>query len=251
MYFFVLRYFYSKFSGAISSSLLFKGDEHVENDILEGAIKKHSFHGLSLLTRHKILQTYYKFIMYRNPVERLLSAYRSKVEIEPLQGFARMHPQYNWLKRSIFRYKHSSAYKKWAANLGMAKISISFSDFVDYWLTGGLKHDEHFQTIFTLCQPCHVRYDYYGNFDTLEHDAEVLIKHIKSDSVFLRDSYYKDGEQTSVTAPEYYSQLSTKQKKMIIIKLARDLSFYYTIFPSQKDSHKSIMGSNFDIPPFY
>ena len=140
---------------------------------------------------------------------------------------------------------------KWKINHGKTKIPISFSDFVDYWLyTDGVKHDEHFQTIFTICEPCHVRYDYYGNFDTLKHDAGVLIKHIKSDSVLLRDDYYKDGEQTSVIAPKYYSQLSTKQKKMIIIKLARDLSFYYTIFPSQRDSHKQIMGIDFRYSSF-
>ena len=237
------------FAGAIPSSLLFKSN--VDNGILEKAIKKHSFAGLSSLTRQKILQNYYKFIMYRNPVERLLSGYRSKIEANPLQGFRYKDPPYNWLKRKIFAYKHPQKYMKWKINHGKTKIPISFSDLVDYWLyTDGMKYDEHFQTIFTICQPCHVRYDYYGNFDTLEHDAEVLIKHIKSDSVLLRDDYHKNGEQTSAIAPKYYSQLSTKQKKMIIIKLARDLSFYYTIFPSQRDSHKQIMGIDFRYSSF-
>ena len=239
------------FSGTLPSSLLFKSNEDVDNDILEVAIKRHSFIGLSLKTRQNILQNYYKFIMYRNPVDRLLSAYRSKVEKKPLDGFGHDRPHYNWLKKTIFQYKHPHEYKKWRANRGKEKIPISFSDFVDYWLfTDGVKYDEHFQTIFTLCQPCHVRYHYYGNFDTFEHDAEVLTKHIKSDSVLLRDSYYKDGEQTSIIAPKYYGQLTQKQKKMIVIRLARDLSFYYTIFPSQRDTHKEIMGINFDIPPF-
>ena len=239
------------FLGAIPSSLLFKGDEYVDNDILEEAINKHSFLGRTSMARLKILKMYYKFIMYRNPVERLLSAYRSKVGKDPLQLFPSKQSKYNRVKKSIFQYKHSFEYNKLVANHSRARISISFSDFVDYWLfTEKLNRDEHFQTIFTICQPCYVHYHYYGNFDTFAHDSEVLTRHIKSDSVLLRDSYYNDREQTSDIASKYYSQLSTKQKKMIIIKLARDLSFYYTLFPSQRDSHKSIMGIEFDIPPF-
>ena len=241
------------FSGALPSSFhsLLKSKKDVDHNILEVAIKKYSFIGLSLKTRQKILQNYYKFIMYRNPVERLLSAYRDKIEKKPLDRFGLDDPQYNMPKKKIFQYKHPHEFKKWLASGGKEKIPISFSDFVDYWLfTDGVKDDEHFQTIFTLCQPCYVRYHYYGNFDTFEHDAEVLTKHIKSDSALLRNSYYKDGEQTSIITPKYYGQLTQKQKKMIVIKLARDLSFYYTIFPSQRDTHKAIMGINFDIPPF-
>ena len=189
--------------------------------------------------------------MYRNPVERLLSAYRSKVEKEPLQGLDGNRPHFNWLKQAIFRYKHPNEHKKWKAGRGREKISISFSDFADFWLfTDVLKGEEHFQTIYTLCKPCHVRYHYYGNFDTLDRDADVLIKHIKSDSELLQKGYYKDSKQTSSIAPKYYSQLSEKQKKMIIIKLVRDLDFYYTIFPSQRGSHKAMMGIDIDIPPY-
>ncbi len=231
--------------------MLFKKNEDIKNGILEETIKKHSFTGLSSATRRKILKTYYKFIMYRNPVERLVSAYRSKVEKFPLQGFLPTKPEYNWLKRRIFKSKHPKAHKIWTAHKGKAKVPISFPDFVDYWLTGYLDGDEHFQTIYNLCRPCHVRYDYYGNFDTFDHDAEVLIRQIKSDPVFLRDSYYKKGEQTSTMAPSYYQQISLRKKKHIVIKLTRDLSFYYAIFPSQHNSHKSVMNITFDIPPFH
>ena len=174
---------------------------------------------------------------------RLLSAYRSKVE--------QYTPDYNWLKRNIFQYKHPGEYKKWRVDRGKEKIPISFSDFIDYWLFNKtLNGNDHFMPIFTICQPCQVRYHYYGNFDTYEHDANVLIKHIESNSTLLRDGYYEAGKQTSVVAPKYYKQLSKNQKKLIISKLAKDLSFYYTIFPSQRDTHKSIMGIDFDIPPF-
>lgn len=239
----------SHYLGAVPASELFKHHERVSNDRLEVAITKHSFMGLSSSKKKHILQTYYKFIMYRNPVERLLSAYRSKIEKKPLHGFGHDAPHYNWLKKDIFQYKHPNNYRKWKAAEGKSEIPISFSDFIDFWLyKGGLQFDEHFQTIYELCQPCYVRYQYYGNFDTFEKDAEVLINHIDSDSILLRDGYYDYSERTKYVAPDYYSQLSNKQKKLTIMRLSRDLLFYYTLFPSENDTHKTIMDCDFDIP---
>lgn len=238
-------------SGAVPSSILFKNRDKVNNDILDEAINKHSFIGLSPNRKHRILRTYYKFIMYRNPIERLLSAFRSKIERKPLQGFEHDNPHYNWLKKEIFEYKHPSEFEEWRDAGGETEVPISFPDFVDYWLyRGGLQFDEHFQSIYSLCQPCAIRYDYYGNFDNFEQGAEVLTKHIESDTILLRDGYYEDGEQTSFVAPKYYTQLSDKQKKLIVTKLARDLGFYYAIFPSEKNRHKSIMDIDFDVPIF-
>ena len=223
----------------------------MSNEILDEAINKHSFIGLSPHKRQRILRTYYKFIMYRNPIERLVSAFRSKLERKPLQGFKHDYPHYNWLKKDIFKYKHLDDYIEWRAGGGKTKVPISFPDFIDYWLfTDGLQFDEHFQSIYSLCQPCYIRYNYYGNFDTFEEDAEVLTKHVQSDTILLRESYYEDGQQTSFIAPNYYTQLTDRQKKLVITRLSQDLGFYYTIFPSDIDRHKSIMGIDFDILTF-
>lgn len=166
-----------------------------------------------------------------------------------MHGLGYNIPNYNWLRKDIFAYKNPDDYQKWKSALGKLEIHISFSDFVDYWLhMGGLQFDEHFQTIYSLCQPCYVRYHYYGNFDTFDSDAEVLTKRIGSDNILLRDGYYKNGQETTYIAPDYYSQLSSSQKKLIIARLAWDLSFYYTIFPSEKDSHKTVMDCDIDLP---
>ena len=99
--------------------------------------------------------------MYRNPLDRLLSAYQSKVERVPLQGLERYKPHSNGLKKEIFAYTHPDSYRAWKFADGKKQVSISFSDFVDYWIhMRGLKFDEHFQTIFSLCQPCYARYHY-------------------------------------------------------------------------------------------
>lgn len=236
---------------ALPPSELFKSRDNVNQEILEQAISKFSLSGLTEDRKKNILQTYYKFVMYRNPIERLVSAYRSKVQRFPLVGLDYEKPHYNWLRMKIYSYKHPRDFHVWYADKGKTPIEISFSDFIEYWLhSKGLNNDEHFQSIYTLCQPCQVRYDYYGNFDTFEADGEILIQHMGSDNILLRDGYYQTGETTSDLAPEYYSSLSDEQKKLIVTKLALDLSFYYNIFPIERDSHKIIMNTEFDVPLF-
>ncbi len=228
-----------------------KKRDDVDQKKIEAAISNHSFQGLTPARKANILKNYYKFVMYRNPVERLFSAYRSKVQRFPLVGLEYDTPHYNWLNRNIYAYKHPELYQKWTINESTAPVDINFSDFIDYWLfTGGLNHDEHFQTIFSLCQPCQVRYSYYGNFNTFDKDADILISHIKSKEILLREGYYEEGERTSNIAPQYYRELSSKQKKLIVVKLALDLSFFYSIFPLERDSHKDIMDTDIDVPIF-
>ena len=82
--------------------------------------------------------------------------------------------------------------------------------FRHYWISArGLHSDEHFQTIFDMCQPCQVRYNYYGNFNTFEADAEVLIEQLGSDSSLLNEGYHNTKNLTSDVAPELYSLLSS------------------------------------------
>lgn len=237
--------------GALPTNELFKSRDGVDQQKLEAAISKLSIALLSQRRKNFIIKNYYKFVMYRNPIERLFSAYRSKVQRFPLHGLGHEKPHYNWLRMKIFEYKHKMLYTKWRATRGNDSIWITFSDFIDYWLYGGgLTFDEHFQSIYDLCQPCQIRYNYYGNFRTFTDDAAVLIEHLKANISLLREGYYQEGESTSDLAPQYYRSLSNQQKKLVINRLALDLSFYYSIFPSERNSHKLIMDTDIDIPIF-
>ena len=45
----------------------------------------------------------------------------------------------------------------------------------------------------------------------------------------------------------YYGQLSENQKLKILKKLAPELTLYYMLFPSEKGTHKQILGIEADI----
>lgn len=190
--------------------------------------------------------------MYRNPLERLVSAYRSKVKRIPLQGLEDEQPHYNWLRKRIYKYTHPQGYRRWYRDSGSTAIDIKFPDFVAYWLDNAdyrTRHDTHLMLIFDLCEPCRVRYHYYGNFATFEQDANVLASRIGTSMEFLRQSYYKNAErETDKITSEYYGQLTLEQKIRVFKRLAVELDFYYHLFPSERNSHVSTLNITTHIP---
>lgn len=202
--------------------------------------------------KENIIKHYYKFIMYRNPVERLVSAYLSKVYRHPMIGLNSSEPERNWIRLKTYVLVHPIKFKKWKERGANEPVTISFTDFLQYFIkTWGLKTDEHFKTTFDLCTPCKIRYSYYGNFNTFSKEAGVLSDRIHGNMTYLLKPSVRKTGLTSSVAPKYYRKITEKQKKKIIDILATDLQFYYTIFPAERDSHKAIMGVDYDVPTFH
>lgn len=235
--------------GLITKEDLDKSRDDIDQNKLEDNIILTSFISRRKSERIKIVKGYFKFVMYRNPLERLLSAYRSKVRRYPLVGLQKDVPHYNWLRRHIFAYTHPSDYKEWILHGGQYMVNISFNDFIDYWLAYDLSNDEHFRTVFNLCEPCRISYNYYGNFKTFLKDASVFTHRIGANSKVLRVGYYENNGNinTEKLVQVYYRELNIYQKLALIRKLSLELDFYYHIFPPEKDSHKQILGIEYDI----
>lgn len=237
--------------GVIPRSELYKSRDHVNQVALESAVYKHSFRSKDSDTKVTVLKSYFKFTMFRNPLERLASSYRSKIERFKLLGTDDQSPPFNWLRKVILKHTHPQLYSKWAKTKGNMSLSIEFCDFIDYWLVSqrrDFKFDEHFMLITDICQPCRTRFDFYGNFNHFKRDAQVLISKIGANSTDLRSGYYSEDTSTEARMQQYYSTLSEGQKKHVLRKMALDLEFYYTIFPEEKDKHKKILGLPDDLP---
>ena len=190
--------------------------------------------------RLKNLDMYYKFVMVRNPLDRLVSSFSDKIEIH-VTNFGSPN-KCLWARHLIFKKIHN---QQWTKN-----ASISFSDFIVYWLnpdSSRFSTNDHFMPIVNVCQPCAARFDYYGNFNHFDRDAAVLIDKIGASSSDLRQGYYSEQSSTDQRMKLYYSTLTDELKIAVVRKLALDLEFYYTIFPKERDIHKHILDLNIDL----
>ncbi|NXP49262.1 CHSTE sulfotransferase, partial [Heliornis fulica] len=145
------------------------------------------------------LKNYFKFIFVRNPMERLLSAYRNKFgEIKEYQQ--------KYGVEIVRRYRKNGG--------NSAGDDVTFSEFLRYLLDEEVERmNEHWMPIYNLCQPCAVRYDFIGSYERLNADANYILERIQSPSFIHfpeRQSWYKP-----VTAETLHYYLCNTQRRLI------------------------------------
>uniref|UniRef100_A0A8C7P4E9 Carbohydrate sulfotransferase n=1 Tax=Oncorhynchus mykiss TaxID=8022 RepID=A0A8C7P4E9_ONCMY len=111
------------------------------------------------------LKHYFKFMFVREPMERLLSAYK----------FGEIKAYQEKYGAEIIR-----PYKKChSKDTAVAGDDVTFSEFVRYLLDEDVEHkNEHWMPIYNLCQPCAVSYDFIGSYEHLENDAAYMLQRI-------------------------------------------------------------------------
>ena len=232
-----------------------------EKDYLRAAIQNNSFLKKELTREVKqyMLRNYFKFIMIRNPLERLVSAYRSKIE-RPLQFFD-FYRQTNFLRansthvgdRDFFQgYRRIilSTYKlnsliDWVRTNGSYELSVDFPTYVR-WIMDSRDADlnEHFSSILHNAAPCRVDYHLYLNFKNYSRDVHLLISRLNTSTDYFvdRDYHTKPGSDTRSTLPHYYSQLSPDSRRRLFARMAPELDFYYHLYPEEQLSHIPLLG---------
>ncbi len=159
--------------------------------------------------RHR-LRHYFKFMFVREPMARLLSAYRNKFgEIEAYQR--------KYGAEIIRRYR-----KGYAKDKKIAGNDVTFTEFVRYLLDEDPERmNEHWMPIYNLCQPCAIGYDFIGSYERLESDATYVLERV--------------GAPQHVRFPERQHGTNPLPKKRCIITYA----------PSHRSSSKSSCPSIF------
>ena len=122
----------------------------------------------SLKKRKYMLQNFYKFMLVRDPFERIVSAYRNKwlnnknIELHANLG-----------RRIIAKYRYNDTKQPEHGH------DVSFTEFVQY-LTDNPPWDvnEHWMPYEDLCRPCNIQYDFIGSIDTLERDVIHAMRQI-------------------------------------------------------------------------
>ncbi|EZA47465.1 Carbohydrate sulfotransferase [Ooceraea biroi] len=168
----------------------------------------------------KKLATYDKLIVVRHPLERLLSAYRNK--LEPKHEKSAKYFQSRFGKKIIKKYRQN-------ATLESLKNGddVTFREFVDF-VTDDSENgtrNEHWRPINELCQPCVVNYNLVSKYESLVEDATEILERIGVTSVSF-PTKPPSSEPTSRKLDKYYSTLSYKQLRKLADLYKLDLRLF-------------------------
>ena len=174
------------------------------------------------LAAKRKLQEYYKFMFVREPLVRLLSAYKDKFLLNNT-SFFKSHG------RKIVKKVRKNA----AAN--PKGDDVSLKEFLQYVAESRVEDmNEHWMPFYELCQPCAVSYDFVGSFENLESDANQVLKELNVNeqvSFPKQQRYYKSGGKGYVTSKKF-SDVSPDTLKKALRKYDLDYKLFSYQIPN-------------------
>nr|XP_046236285.1 carbohydrate sulfotransferase 12-like [Scatophagus argus] len=134
------------------------------------------------------LKHYTKFLFVRDPFVRLISAYRDKFQ-RPRQYF------YYYFGRDILQlYANQPNPPQSVDEAYSSGLRPSFYNFIQYLIDPQTEKrgpfEPHWRQMYRLCHPCLIQYDFVGHQETLQDDAEHLLRMLRlEDDIKFPPSY--------------------------------------------------------------
>lgn len=161
------------------------------------------------------LETYTKFMFVREPLERVVSAYRDKFE-NPNNYY---HSLFG--KPIISKYRANPSLEALKTGSG-----VTFKEFVQYLLDvhRPVGMDIHWEQENQLCNPCLIDYDFIGKFENMEEESNFVLRLTGAPPNITLPSF-KDRNPTDMRtsmqiAQKYFSQVSMLERQRVY-------DFYY------------------------
>ncbi|XP_034434178.1 carbohydrate sulfotransferase 8-like [Hippoglossus hippoglossus] len=161
------------------------------------------------------LKTYTKVMFVREPLERMVSAYRDK--------FGNPNNYYHSLfgKPIISKYRANASLEALRTGNG-----VTFKEFVQYLLDvhRPVGMDIHWEQANQLCNPCLIDYDFIGKFETMYEESDFFLRLIGAPQNLTLPSF-KDRNPTETrtstqVTQSYFSEVSMMERQRVY-------DFYY------------------------
>lgn len=170
------------------------------------------------------LKSYMKFLFVREPFERLVSAYRNKFTQKYNTSF---HKRYG---TKIIKRQRKNATQE-ALRKG---DDVKFEEFVAYLIDPHTQREEpfneHWQTVYSLCHPCHIHYDLVGKYETLEEDSNYVLQLAGVGSYLKFPTYAKSTRTTDEMTTEFFQNISSEHQTQLYEVYKLDfLMFNYSV----------------------
>ena len=184
--------------------------------------------------RKQHLKDYYKFTFVQNPLERLASSYQNNIQ----NGISEFSI---FIRQKILEMYRPIVYHQWLQEGRDYNISISFSEFIEYYINSfkGQLHP-YFKPFTATCHPCKVRYHFYGNLANYGRDVMMILNEVNTNNNSPHRHFYSSVNAT--TSSKYYSDLTLLQKARLYDCLREELLFYYHLYPRDRYSHVRLLG---------
>ncbi|XP_013391313.1 carbohydrate sulfotransferase 11 [Lingula anatina] len=190
----------------------------------------------TLIEREHVLKNYTKVMFIRNPLERLLSVYRNKIESKPYE-----HPEILSLVGNFVMSQYHGKKPGFPVHIKRAKdsvqgrmpsgenfeadldnipklfpdVKITFEEFLRFILDNPFRFNAHWAPFYVICTPCTIDYDFIGDFGTLVEDAENILKVLNADPELKYPSPELGKIPTASLMDEYYGHIPND----IIVKI--------------------------------
>ncbi|XP_068612272.1 carbohydrate sulfotransferase 12-like [Brachionichthys hirsutus] len=156
------------------------------------------------------LKHYKKFLFVRDPFVRLISAYRDKIHNSRQPHFQ----GYSWL--ILNQYGNQTNKPKTKEEAIASEIYPTFYNFIQFLIDSKTAQplDEHWRPMYQLCHPCLIQYDFIGHQETLQEDAEQLLKMLKLENYFKFPSAYINATTRESLFKWYKPALTEDRRKL-------------------------------------
>ncbi|XP_059477556.1 carbohydrate sulfotransferase 11-like isoform X2 [Neocloeon triangulifer] len=166
------------------------------------------------------LTTMLKLLIVRHPFERLLSAYRDKLENKNVgleHGVQHFYTSYG--KKIVQKYRNGTS----------DRLEPTFREFVAYLIKeDAIRFDDHWIPYYLFCTPCLVRYDVIAHVETLFRDQIYTIRLAELEGKLspLWSHLTKGHRSAGETAKRYFKQLSKWHVQRLFEKYRLDFELF-------------------------